>query len=174
MTKRTSLVWDIIILADVLVLLALVGATLAQDPTAIKVQGADTSGILVRSQIYPPGATGTAQTQITSSSTGANSAITATLNGVAGKTTYISSVIISGNGATASSGITVTITGTIGGTLNIIYVTGTLNTAGDGLETITFPYPVAASAPNTSIVVSVPAMGAGNTLAAVTATGFQQ
>lgn len=155
--------------------LLIVGIAYAADPVALKVQGPDTSAgnpLFVQSQA--PGGPGTTQTPVTSSSTGANTAITATLPGVAGKTTYITGLVVSGNGATASSGITVTVTGTVSGTLNIVYVTGALNTAGDGFEQIAFTPPVPASATNTAIVVNVPAMGAGNTLAAVSAWGFQQ
>jgi hypothetical protein len=39
---------------------------------------------------------------------------------------------------------------------------------------VEFPQPLAASGPNTAIVVSFPSFGAGNTNAAVNAHGYQQ
>lgn len=106
---------------------------------------------------YPAGAT-----PITASSTGTTGAVTATLAGVAGKTTYVCSVQI---GEAGSGTATATATGTISGTLNYVVTA-------PGNFTVTYTPCVPASAANTAIVVAT-AANATATAVAVTATGYQ-
>lgn len=145
------------------------------DPNAIKVQGADTTSanpLLI--QANGQSATGSTQTPVTATASGANANTTATIPGVAGKFTYITGFQVTSNGATASTSVTVAVTGTVTGTMNYVYVTGTLNAAGDGQLIVTFPTPVPSSAVNTAIAVGVPALGAGNTVTQVSMQGFYQ
>lgn len=121
------------------------------------------------------GGTGTLPTdvEVAATNTGAAAAITATLAGAAGKTTYIEGVQVGGLGATAASRIAVTITGlaaTI--TLYVEVPAGATVIAGGIL--LTFPSPIPASAVNTAIVVNVPSFGTGNTDEFVSAWGFQR
>lgn len=51
----------------------------------------------------PPGATGTNQTAVAESNTGAAAQITATLAGAASKRTYLSGFVVTGAGATGAS-----------------------------------------------------------------------
>lgn len=118
---------------------------------------------------YPRGAS-----PITSSSGNvANATATATLAGASGKTTYITGFQVSGAGATLGLPVIVTVVGLISGTNSYIYSA----VAGVLLENtplfIQFDPPVPASATNTSIVVSCPALGAGNTNNVVNAQGYQ-
>jgi hypothetical protein len=111
---------------------------------------------------------------VTASATGAAGAITATLAGVAAKTTYITGFQVTGAGATGASVITVTVTGTISGTLSFNIAIPAGAAVGVTPLIVSFPVPVPASAVNTAIVVNVPSFGAGNTNSAVAAQGFQQ
>lgn len=114
-----------------------------------------------------------AGTDVTSSATGANAAITATLPGAAGKTTRISGFEVTGTGATSATIVTVTVTGLVSGTLNyVVAIPAGIQTSITPLL-VTFPREVAASAENTAIVVNVPAFGLGNTNVAVSAHGYQ-
>jgi hypothetical protein len=98
---------------------------------------------------------------------------TATLTGAAAVTTYISGLSITGSGATAGSVVTGTVTGLTGGTMSITVPVVTGVTAGNTPIQIYFDPPLAASAANTNIVVSVPSLGAGNTNSTVSAWGYR-
>ena len=118
---------------------------------------------------YPQGAT-----PITASSGNVAAATAAaTLAANSAKITYITGFAVSGAGATVALPVVVTVTGTITGTLHYIYsaVAGVLlaNTP----LVVTFPTPIPASAINTTIVVSCPTLGVGNTNNATVAYGFQ-
>ena len=118
---------------------------------------------------YPVGATA-----ITASSANvANSSAVATLAGVSAKTTFICGLNISSAGSTAPAVVTPTVTGTITGTLNFTYTTATGATIGNPPYLVNFSPCVPASAVNTAIVVTLPALGAGNTNATVNASGYQ-
>lgn len=103
----------------------------------------------------------------------AAAAATATLAGVAGKTTYITGFRCGGGGATAASLVAITVTGLVSSTQT--YTIGPVA----GVTLITQPVerryepPVPASAANTAIVVSMASLGAGNTRADCNAEGFQ-
>jgi hypothetical protein len=98
----------------------------------------------------------------------------ATLAGAASLTTYITGFEVSGAGATAALPVTVTVTGTVSGTLSYTYtaVAGVL-LANPNLV-VQFCPAIPASAVNTSIVVSCPSLGAGNTNNTVVAHGYRR
>lgn len=112
-------------------------------------------------------------TPITASATGTTAAVTATLPGVVGKTTFICGFVMTSGGTTTAAFANATVTGTIGGTLNFVY--GAVAPAvGQGLLNIVFdPVCVPASAQNTAIVVTQPAGGTGTTAEALTVWGYQ-
>lgn len=102
----------------------------------------------------------------------ANAAATATLTGTATTTVYLSGFTCTPGGATAAALVNTTVTGPLGGTLT--YTMGAPAGAavmGTPLD-VQFNPAIPASAVNTTIVVSMPALGAGNTNAACVATGF--
>lgn len=109
-------------------------------------------------------------TPITSSATGAAAATAvATLSGVSNKTTYITGfTATSGNPGATVVGV-VTVTGTISGTLSYQFTeSATLG----GELIVTFPTPIPASAVNTAIVVTIPAITSG-AVVAIAAYGYQ-
>jgi hypothetical protein len=115
-------------------------------------------------------------TPVTASATGTTGAITATLPAVSGKTTYICGFQYMGTNATAANPATnVTITGTISGTLNFGYPTlaAAATVANTPPVGEVFTPCIQAAAINTAIVVNGPVLGAGATLATVSAWGFQ-
>ena len=118
---------------------------------------------------YPVGAV-----PITASSgnVAAGSAV-ATLAGVAGKTTYISGFEITGTGATLGLAVTPTVVGTISGTLSYTYAAVAGALLGNTPLMIQYSKSIPASAVNTSIVVTCPTLGTGNTNSTVTAHGYQ-
>lgn len=107
-----------------------------------------------------------------SSANVANASAVATLTATATKTAHITGFQCTATGATAASAITVTITGTITGSLR--YTVGVPAGATVAMTPliVSFPVPVPASAVNTNIVVTMPALGAGNTNATCAAQGF--
>lgn len=118
---------------------------------------------------YPVGAT-----PITASSGNvANATATATLTAAAGVTTYISGFQITGGGATAAALVAATVVGIVGGTATYTYGVVAGAVLANPVLQVTFTPPVPASAVNTAIIVSVPAFGAGNTNATVTAQGYR-
>lgn len=124
--------------------------------------------------VSPVGAYPNTATPLTADSGNqANTVATATLAGASGVTTYISGFIITASGSTAATVVTVTITGVISGTLHLTFVSPAGATTAATPLVVTFPYPIPASAQNTAIAVSLPALGAGNTNATVNAFGFQ-
>lgn len=103
----------------------------------------------------------------------ANASAAATLAGVSAKTTYITGFEITAAGATVGAVVVVTVVGVITTTLSYIFTAPTGATVGAQPLIVEFPVPIPASAVNTAIVVTLPALGAGNTNAAVVAHGFQ-
>ena len=111
---------------------------------------------------------------ISSSGNVANATATATLPGTVGKTTYIQGFIVSGSGSITALPVTVTVTGVTGGTLHFTYCAAAGVLLGNNPLVINFSgSPLSASAQNTPIAVSCPAMGLGNTNNTVVAYGFQ-
>lgn len=122
---------------------------------------------------YPTGAAAGATVLQSSSGNVAAAAATATLAGAASQTTYLSGLLITGSGATAGSVVNATVTGLIGGTMTINVPVATGATVGNFPIYLDFNPPLPASAANTSIVVSVPSLGAGNTNSAASAWGYR-
>lgn len=113
---------------------------------------------------YPNGST-----PVTASTAGTTAAISATLPGVAGKTTFICGFAMTAAGGNSGAIGNGTITGTISGTLNFAFE-NPMN--GQGIIVVPFLPCIPASAPNTAIVINQPAAGSG-AIAAVTAWGYQ-
>lgn len=103
----------------------------------------------------------------------ANASAVATLAGVTSLLTHVTGFEITGGGATAASLVVAVLSGTTGGSLSFVVPVPAGVTAGLAPITIKFPEPIPASAVNTSIVLTLPALGAGNTAAAVTLHGYR-
>lgn len=111
---------------------------------------------------------------ITSSSGNvANVSAVATLAGTATTTAHISGFQCTGGGATAASLQTVTVAGVVTGTMSYTVAVPAGATAGMVPLVVGFVPAVPASAVNTSIVVTMPALGAGNTNATCSAQGYR-
>ena len=144
------------------------GALTAADDTITSYQGGAWTVASTITSDYPAGAV-----PLTGASGNvANSSAVATLTAVFGKTTYITGFEVTSSGATVGAVVTVTVTGTITGTLTYIFSAP----AGVLLEAtpliVEFGHPIPASATATSIVVTLPALGTGNTNASVVAHGY--
>ena len=96
----------------------------------------------------------------------------ATLSGVAAKTTYITGFSVTGSGATVGAVVSVTVTGLLGGTATYTYTAATGATVGNTPLIVSFVPAMPASAVNTSIIVSCPSLGAGNTNNTTVVTGY--
>jgi hypothetical protein len=119
-------------------------------------------------QPYPTG-----QTPIVAASGNvANASAAATLTPGATVKAYITGFEVTATGATLGLPVTVTVVGILGGTLTYIFAApaGALLIATPLI--VEFNPPLPASAINTGIVVTCPALGTGNTNAAVVAHGF--
>lgn len=102
-----------------------------------------------------------------------NASAIATLAAAAGKFTFITGFQITALGATAAANVRATLAGIIGGTIgfNFAFPLGAAVPAVPFI--VTFPIPLASALVNTAIVLTLPAGGAGNTNAEVSAQGFQ-
>ena len=111
---------------------------------------------------------------VAASNVGANSIITVNLPAAAGKTTYISGLQITAAGATAASVVqaTVYLAGSAV-TMYYVYAVPAGTTALGPTVVLTFPNPVSAGAVNAVVQIILPALGSGNTNAAVSAQGYQ-
>jgi hypothetical protein len=114
----------------------------------------------------------TNSTPITASAVGTVAAVTATLPGVVGKTTFVCGFSMTSGGTTAALTVLATVVGTISGTLNFAYVAPAAGTQGRLIVSFA-PVCIPASAMNTAIVVTQPAAGAGTVEAAVSTWGYQ-
>jgi hypothetical protein len=115
------------------------------------------------------------QTFVSSSSGNqANASAAATLAAVAGKTNFLTGFDVTAAGATAAGVVTGTITGVLGGTRSFTFAVPAGATVAATPLVVEFLHPLQASAVNTAIVVTLPALGAGNTNATVNAQGFYQ
>lgn len=116
-----------------------------------------------------------AQTAVSASSGNvANASAVASLGAVAAKTNFLTGFDITATGSTAGSVVLATITGLLGGTRTMVFAapTGAL-LMGQPLA-LTFNPPLQASAVNTAITLTLPALGTGNTNASVNVQGFNQ
>ena len=111
-------------------------------------------------------------TAVAASANVANAAATATLAATPGKTNYVAGIEITAGGATAAAIVNATLTGVVGGPLNYAFAAP----AGANLEAtpliLEFNPPLPATGLNVAAVLNLPALGAGNTNAAVTVHGY--
>jgi hypothetical protein len=112
----------------------------------------------------------------TSASSGnvANASAVATLAAVAGKTNYLSGLVLSAGGATLGLPVSATVTGLAGGTATFTFAAPAGALIAATPLVLNFNPPIPASGVNVAIVVTLPALGAGNTNAAATAWGYVQ
>lgn len=104
--------------------------------------------------------------------TGGAKSLSAQLNGVSLKTTYLAEFAISGGGATAEGMVLATVTGLLGGTRNFyVYVPAGYAKPLTPIQH-RFDPPLIASGVNTPIVVNLPNLGDGNAYAALSASGY--
>ena len=111
---------------------------------------------------------------VASSNVGANSIITVNLPAAAGKTTYLTGLQITASGATAANVVQATVY--LGGsavTLYFVYAVPAGATALGPSLILTFPNPISAGGLSSVIQIILPALGLGNTNAAVSAQGYQ-
>lgn len=114
------------------------------------------------------------ETPIAASATGANAILTATFPAVAGRTTYVSGIVLSGAGSTAGGAVNATLTNIdndgVAQTLNFAFVfpTGALVSASPIQVNFSPPLKVLNGA---AAVLTLPAGGAGNTDASIVMTG---
>ncbi len=121
----------------------------------------------------PTDSTGATATSVKASSGNvANASAAATLAAVAAKTAYITGFDVTGTGATAASVVSVTVTGLLGGTSTYTLPVVAGANLGNPALVVQFNPPLPASAVNTAIVVTCPALGAGNTNNTVNAYGY--
>lgn len=113
-------------------------------------------------------------TPITASSgTVAAGVATATLSASAGKITHICGFSITSSGATAAAVVAPTITNVVTGTMTFTYSTVAGAAVGNAPLVVSFSACIPANAAATTIVVSMPSLGAGNLNTTVNAWGFQ-
>ncbi len=101
----------------------------------------------------------------------ANNAAAASLPAVANKLNYLTGVMITGSGATAGLVVQVTVAG-VATPFNLVYAAAAGVLVANTPLILRFPAPIPASAVNTAITVTCPALGAGNTNNIVTIFGF--
>lgn len=128
------------------------------------------SGGLVAA-LYPTGAT----PLVANSGNVAAAIATATLTGAVGQTTYIEGFDITSSGSTTAAAVTATVSDGVLNGLLFGYTYGTVAgvLVANAVLSIRFPRAIPASAQNTSIVISMPSLGAGNTHAIIAAYGFR-
>lgn len=102
----------------------------------------------------------------------ANAAAVATITGKAQQNTYITGFEVTAGGATAGACVNATVTGVLGGTMTYTFCTPTGAAVQAMPLVVQFSPPLRSSAVNTNIVVTLPALGAGNTNATAVAHGY--
>lgn len=117
---------------------------------------------------YPAGAT---PVNVTSGNIAAT-IIAATMPAVAGKTNYITGFEITSGGATAASIVFAVLSGLLGTSLGFNYAVVAGATVGNAPLIVEFPKPIPANAVNTSIVLTLPSLGAGNANTCVNLHGY--
>jgi hypothetical protein len=109
----------------------------------------------------------------TSSGNVAAATATATLPAVASKTTYICGFTATGGGATAAATVNLTVTNIVTGTMTYNFgVPAGVDAPATALNVVFNPC-MPANAIGTTIVVSMPSLGAGNAHASINASGYQ-
>lgn len=113
-------------------------------------------------------------TKSASSGNVANATATATFAASLQQTNYLSGFEVTTGGITIGACVNLTITGLTGGTLTYPYCAPTGVTVGAYPFSMQFIPPLSGAAINTAITVSLPALGAGNTNAAVNIHGYTE
>jgi len=103
----------------------------------------------------------------------ANNSAAATLDVTAPELAYVTGFEITAAGATGAAIVVATLAGVIGGTMSFIFGVPAGATAMASPLVVQFPQPIPAAAAGTDIVLTLPALGAGNTNAAVVLHGFK-
>lgn len=103
----------------------------------------------------------------------ANAAAVATFAAVGGKTNYVTAFEITGAGATAASVVVATLDGILGGTMSYVVAVPAGAVLGLSALTVHFTDALPASAVNIAASITLPALGLGNTNAAVALHGYQ-
>lgn len=96
-----------------------------------------------------------------------NAVATAELPAVPGATNSLSGFFITGTGATGTSNVVATVTGLKGGTISIPVSVPAGATTQIPMIKVEFDPPLPASAPDTAIDITLPALGSGNLHASV-------
>lgn len=102
----------------------------------------------------------------------ANANAVATMPAVLNRVNYLSTVHLTAIGATAAGVVVATIAGCVGGTLSYVIAVPAGATTSIVPLILNFDPPLPSSATNTAITVTLPALGAGNTNAATSISGF--
>lgn len=103
----------------------------------------------------------------------ANGAAVAAIPGAVGKTSFITGFEVTSDGATAAAVVDLTVSlGAV--VLHYTYTAVAGATTQDATLIVSFPRPLPATAANTAITVTLPALGVGSTNAAVNVHGYQQ
>jgi hypothetical protein len=133
---------------------------------------------LAYAQVPPIGTGGLGGIILVANSSGnvAAATATATLPAAQGKVTYITGFQMTAGGSTAVSSVTCTLSpvGAAGATLSYTFSTSATADSPSNPLVVAFNPPLPANAPNTTIVATCPALGAGNAHAAMSAQGFQR
>lgn len=148
---------------------------MARDPTALSIQGPDSSGgNPVPTLLGVLGAGGNVRTQTHANGSGAASAFNVDFPAVAGVTNYVEGIYVSGFGSTGQAEPNVTISGIEGGPMVIGFAVPSGAATPITPVFINFPDPLKGAAPNTLVRMTVSSFGAGNTAATATMWGFTQ
>lgn len=110
--------------------------------------------------------------QVSANASGTTGALTATLSGVAGKTTYLCGFLMTSGGTTTPTAAQGTITGLAGGTQSVVYVSG--GATSQGVLGAAFPGCLPSVVQGGNIVVTEPAGGTGTQAASLWIWGFLQ
>lgn len=103
----------------------------------------------------------------------ANANAVATLAAFATRTNYICGFVLSSTGSTGAAVVAPTVVGVVGGTMTYAYASVAGVTLSNQPLVVTFGACIPATAINVAIVVTLPALGAGNTNATAVAWGYQ-
>jgi hypothetical protein len=101
-----------------------------------------------------------------------NATAAASLAAVVGKTNYVAGFEITASGATLAGSVNATLSGIMGGPFSYAFAVPAGATLGAQALVVSFDPPLPATATNTAITLSLPALGLGNTNAAVNIRGF--
>lgn len=102
----------------------------------------------------------------------ANASAAATLAVPAGKRGYITGFVLTASGATGALVVNATVTGVEGGTLTFTFTAPAGAAIAAEPLVVNFPHPLRNSGDGVDFVVTLPALGIGNTNAAANAFGY--